>query len=190
MEIPPVLCDQRSTSHERSCGDECVGCLRCVVVVDKSIKQVVSQIDDFVRLDDDVDPVDECKPLRAQVVIPSPRKFSADGLADGEVGTADVRRQRLTKVVRSYDCRRVEQNREISQRAAAVLAAGVASETYSRTLLRLPSARVLISRRTRAISAIGASASMSPKTRAARSAATTWRVPTITKSTLRARRSA
>jgi len=92
MEIPPVLVDQRSTGNERSCGDECVGCLRCVVVVLKSIKQVVRQIDDVVRLDDEGRPVDECKPLRAQVVIPSQSKFSADGLADGEVGAADVRR--------------------------------------------------------------------------------------------------
>jgi hypothetical protein len=65
MKIQPVLRDQCSTTDECSGGDECVGRLRCVVVMLKSIKKVVSQIDDFVRLDDDGDPVDECKPLRA-----------------------------------------------------------------------------------------------------------------------------
>ena len=123
MEIPPVLCDQCSTGNERSGGDEGVGCLRCVVVEHETIEQVVGQIENVVRLDDDRVPLDECKPLRAQVSIPSHRKFSADGLADGKVGTADVRRQRLTKVVRSHDCRRVEEDREISQRVAAVGAA-------------------------------------------------------------------
>ena len=92
MEVPPVLGDQRSTGNERSCGDECIGCFRWVVVVHKSIKQVVGQMEDVVRLDDDGVPVDEGEPLRAQVVIPSQSKFSADGLADGEVGAADVRR--------------------------------------------------------------------------------------------------
>jgi hypothetical protein len=190
VEVPPVLRDQCSPSDEGGGGDEGVGRLRRVVVERKSVEKFVRQFDDRICLEDDSKAVDEREPLRAQVVVLGACEFSTDRVADGEVATADVRLERLAEVVRSYDCRRVEQNREISQRAAADCAAGFASERYSRTLLRLPSARVLISRRTRAISAIGASASTSPNARAARSADTTQRVPMVTKSTLRARRSA
>lgn len=99
--------------------DERIGGLRRVVVALESLEEIVRQVNDWVGLPDDLDAIDEREPLRTEVGVAGVRQFSTDGVAHREVAASDVRLECMAEVVGANDCRRVEQNSVISQRAEA-----------------------------------------------------------------------